>query len=154
MKVFLIIIVAAVFLKSAAANSQIVDFELAKIDGSSFVKNSEFLGKKTILFFFSLNCPPCLEKLEKIKEKKRIFKQENLVIINLNDSFEDRNFLRNLKLESEIILLQAPANAKIFLRKFGNNLGVLPFVVLLNENGEICQKNTKLFDNAEIQNCN
>ena len=136
LKILLIIFAAAFSSKTAAAKN--VNFELARIDGSKFVSDKEFLGKKTILIFFDIDCPPCLKKLYSLKEKTPDLEEVNLAIINLSARKEAKSFILNLELDSRIELLQSPTNPRIFLRKFGNNSGALPYLVLMNKDGNFC----------------
>lgn len=151
----LFIIFAAVFLsQNAAAKNNKMSFELAKIDGSKFVSDENFLGKKTILIFFDIDCPPCVKKLYSLKEKTPDLTQINVAIINLSARKEAKAMLLELALDKRIEVLQAPSNSKAFLRKFGNNSGALPYLVLLNEVRNFCLSKTEAFTDLEIKNCN
>ena len=128
-------------------------FELPTINNSNFVSNQNFFGKKTILLFFDIDCPPCIKKLNNLKEKTPDLTKINFAVINLSANKEAKNAILQLALDSRIELLQAPSNSKVFLRKFGNNQAKLPFLALLNEEGILCNSKSEMFDNADIENC-
>ncbi len=151
LKIFLIIFAAAFSIHNAAAKN--VDFELARIDGSKFISNKEFFGKKAILIFFDIDCPPCIKKLYALKEKTPDLTQLNIAVINLSVRKEAKIMLFEIGLDERIEVLQSPSNPKFFLRKFGNNSGALPYVVLLNEAGNFCLSKTEMFSDFDLKNC-
>lgn len=155
MKNFLTLTIFAVIFSTKICAAEIAkpEFQLARLDGTKFVSNKDFLGKKTILFFFDIDCPPCIKKLNQLKEKEADFNQVNLAVINLVDQKFIRKSILNLGLNPAMELLQAPSNPRTFLRKFGNNSGQLPFLILLNDQGKICQSSIELFTEKDLQNC-
>ncbi len=154
LKIFLIIFVQIFLPQKAAAKSNKINFELATINGGKFVSNKNFLGKKTILIFFDVECPPCIEELNSLKEKPPNLNEFNIVIINLSPLKESKVILAYLGLEPSIEILKAPSNSKAFLRKFGNNSGTLPYIALLNRDGYFCLAKSQMFNDQELKNCN
>ena len=128
-------------------------FELARINGSKFISEKDFLGKKTILIFFDLDCPPCVKKLKWMKEANFDFSEINIALINLLDLQEVKQAILAFGLDPKIELLQAPKNPRNFLRKFGNNSGKLPFLVLLSSQGKFCLSKSEIFTKDEIESC-
>ncbi len=130
-----------------------IDFSLAKIDGSRFVSSQEFEGLKTIIIFFDIDCLPCVKKINYINENIDKFYNVNIVVINLIDEKVRKNQIINFELNEKIVFLQAPKNPKIFLRKFGNNSGALPFLALISNNGIFCMNKTEMFSDDDLKKC-
>jgi peroxiredoxin len=130
-----------------------IDFELANLDSTSFVKASQFKEKQTLLIFFDIACIPCLQKLNYINKNIEQFLDKNIVIINLIDDLEIKQKILNFNLNENIILLQAPKNYAKFLRKFGNLSGALPYLVLLNKDLKFCLSSEKLPSKKEYLSC-
>lgn len=154
LKISLMVFALLLSSQKVAAKDRKIDFELARIDGSKFISNQNFIGKKTALIFFDIDCPPCVKKLNNLKEQTPDLVSLNIVVINLSVRKEAKNFILNLGLDPQIELLQAPSNPRVFLRKFGNNSGALPYLTLLNQDGSFCLAKSEMFSDSDLKKCN
>jgi len=136
-----------------STQNKIIKFQLASFDGEKFISQNDFLGKKTMIIFFSLDCPPCIKKLANLSEKEFNYQEINIGIINLDNSFESKDFINKLNFNKKITILQSSLNPKALLRKFGNYKSQLPFVVLLGKEANLCETSTELFNEQQIKNC-
>lgn len=153
LKIILLLIFITTNAIASYNKNDAIDFTLASLDGSRFIKASQFKGKQTLLIFFDTACPPCLQKLSYINKNISQFEDKNIVIINLINDLDVKNQIRSFNLDKKIIFLQAPSNPEKFLRRFGNLSGALPYLVLLDKNLRFCTSKINLPSQEDYLNC-
>ena len=93
------------------------------------IASNDFLGKKTLVAFWSLTCPHCVNMLEELRDwdKTKGENEPNLLILSQGEPEPHRA----LKLQSPVVLDKE--------RKISNELGMAgtPSAVLLDEDGKV-----------------
>jgi peroxiredoxin/uncharacterized membrane protein YphA (DoxX/SURF4 family) len=106
----------------------IPEFELNDIKGKT-LSAKDFKGKKTIVTFWSMTCPFCVDMMEELKDWEKVKGQDEPDLIVFSDG--DPEAHEGLDLNSSVILDKDYKTAE----KFGMN--GTPSAVLINENGKI-----------------
>lgn len=118
------------------------DFELARLDGSGFVRLSALPPRPTLINFWRADCPPCLRELPLLlaaAEEGRF----RLITVAVQSRGETRAYWPQTPGWPDIHLaLLAPANPAGLLRRFGNRSGALPHSVMLDGCGGVCARRT------------
>jgi len=123
-----------------------LDFTLRDIYGHQF-SLSDFRGKVVILDFFATYCKPCKTQVEELKEVKRQFGDE-VVIISISVSPEDTNeVLRSYAEENGITWRVARDTAGV---GDAYNVLYLPTLVVVDPEGRITARHVGLTDSETL----
>ena len=124
-----------------------VQLELPNIDGSRFVRMSDFVERPLLLNFWSSDCPPCLQEMPFLQQAAQRNPRVQFLGIAAQDAATARRFLVRQPPMPYLQLL-APQDSSGLLRRFGNAHGALPYTVLLNAQHQICQTRVGAVDAA------
>lgn len=136
------LLLLALLLTAAGSVAAEPDFELARLDGSGFVRLSALPPRPTLINFWRADCPPCVRELPLLlaAAEEGSFR---LITVAVQSRGETRAFWPETpgRPDSHLALL-APANPAGLLRRFGNRSGALPHSVRLDGRGGICAHHT------------
>jgi thiol-disulfide isomerase/thioredoxin len=126
-----------------------MDLELARLDGTAFVRLSDFAGKVVVLNFWRSDCPPCVAEMPLLSG----FSQANAEIPVIGIATEEASRAQRFVERHRIAYLQlsAPAQSAGLLRRFGNASGALPYTVVLDTQHRICASQVGAVDAAWLQ---
>jgi thiol-disulfide isomerase/thioredoxin len=121
-----------------SASTQALDFELARIEGSSFVRLSELPPRLTLVNFWRADCPPCVAELPLLLDAAPRL-GFRLVTVSLQTLAETRaHWPRVPGAPDDHVALLGPPEPRGLLRRFGNRSGAIPYSVLLRKDGSLC----------------
>jgi thiol-disulfide isomerase/thioredoxin len=123
--------------------------ELARLDGTAFVRLSDFAGKVVVLNFWRSDCPPCVAEMPLLSG----FSQANADVTVIGIATEEASRARRFVERQRITYLQlnAPAQSAGLLRRFGDASGALPYTVVLDTQHRICASQVGAVDAAWLQ---
>ncbi len=112
------------------------DFSLPDLDGKLQSINN-WNGKVIMVNFWASWCPPCRREIPGLNRLYKNYQKQGFVILGiaLDDSQSVRNFVDPLGINYPI-LLGGKTGIKIS-NAYGNELGALPFTVIINRKGRI-----------------
>lgn len=122
-------------------------FELAALDGSRFVRDSDFPGP-VLLNFWGRDCPPCIAELPMLEQFARSHPQWSVLLVSTDPPRQAAQFLerRGIALPA----LRGGAQVAALMKSAGNTQAALPFTVAL-QNGAVCRTHTGMLDDAGLQ---
>jgi peroxiredoxin len=121
---------------AAATPDNTMRLELARLDGSAFVRLSDFAGKVVVLNFWRSDCPPCGAEMPVLSEFSQANTDIPVIGIATEEASRARRFVERQRIST--LQLSAPAQSQGLLRRFGNTKGALPYTVVLDEQHKIC----------------
>ena len=121
---------------AAATPGDTMRLELARLDGSAFVRLSDFNGKVVVLNFWRSDCPPCVAEMPVLSEFSQAHAEVPVIGIATEEASRARRFVDRYRIA--YLQLSAPAQSDGLLRRFGNATGALPYTVVLNAQHRIC----------------
>ncbi|PAT42744.1 hypothetical protein CK621_07805 [Vandammella animalimorsus] len=132
---------------SAATPTRPWSFELAALDGSRFVRASDFAGP-VLLNFWGRDCPPCISELPMLEQFARSHPQWTVLLVATDTPRQAAQFLerRGITLPA----LRGGAQVGALMKSAGNPRGALPFTVAL-QGRAICRTHTGMLSAAELQ---
>lgn len=94
-------------------------------------------GKVIVLNFWATWCPPCREEMPELSEMQKQYLQKNVVIIGLSTEDFDttKAFMQSISVSYPI--LAGDLEAMRLAESLGNNRGILPYTVILDEKGAV-----------------
>ncbi len=114
--------------RKSKIGEKVPEFKIEDLKGRK-IGADDFRGRKTLVTFWSLNCPHCKNMIEDLREWEKVKGQDEPDLMVFSDG--DREAHKTLELNSPIIL---DKDYKI-AGEFG--MSGTPSAVLVNENGEI-----------------
>lgn len=122
-------------------------FELPALDGSRFVRASDFAGP-VLLNFWGRDCPPCIAELPMLEQFARNHPQWAVLLVATDTPRQAAQFLerRGITLPA----LRGGAQVGALMKSAGNPRGALPFTVALQSRA-ICRTHTGMLSAAELQ---
>jgi thiol-disulfide isomerase/thioredoxin len=113
-----------------------MDLELARLDGTAFVRLSDFAGKVVVLNFWRSDCPPCVAEMPLLSGFSQMHAEVPVIGIVTEEASRARRFVDRYRIAT--LQLSAPAQSDGLLRRFGNATGALPYTVVLDAQHKIC----------------
>jgi peroxiredoxin len=115
------------------------DFTLLDMNNKSR-SISEWDGKVILINFWATWCPPCVKEVPTLDKLNTDFKDKGFVVIGIAiDSLSAVNdFVDPLDLQYPILL--AEQQGIELSQAYGNRLGILPFTILVDRQGNITAK--------------
>ena len=121
---------------AAATPADTMRLELARLDGSAFVRLGDFAGKVVVLNFWRSDCPPCVAEMPVLSEFSKAHAEVPVIGIATEEAAHARRFVERHRIA--YLQLSAPAQSDGLLRRYGNAIGSLPYTVVLNAQHRIC----------------
>ncbi|WP_417071256.1 TlpA family protein disulfide reductase [Niveibacterium terrae] len=139
-------ICAAALQAQAWASPPAPSFELRQIDGSGFVRLTDFVDRPVLLNFWGSECPPCARELPLLFAQARSHPDLQFFGIAVDDRANASRFLmRQTPTYPQLIAGPQP---EVLMRRFGNRIGALPYTVVLNRQHRICASHVGELDPA------
>jgi len=111
-------------------------FELPLLDGTKFVRLTDFSGRPVLLNFWGSDCPPCVKEMPLLVAASKRYSAVQFLGIAVDDRVSAARFLD--RLPPAYPQLIAPNAPEVLMRRFGNKLGALPYTVVLNARHQVC----------------
>ena len=123
-------------------------FKLPDIEGQ-WREISEWDGKIIVLNFWATWCPPCLKEIpvfnamqEKYQDKVRF------IGVAIDEWPRVKAFVKSRPINYPVLVEMDSMNVAI---QYGNHLGVLPFTVFIDRNGEISSRHFKALSEENLE---
>jgi peroxiredoxin len=97
----------------------------------------EWNGKVILLNFWATWCPPCRREMPGFIEIKKQYAAQGFEIIGI--AVDDLNSVREFtnRLDVNYPILQGQNDVSIVASHYGNEMGMLPYSVIIDQNGKI-----------------
>lgn len=119
-----------------AAAPDRMELQLATLDGSAFVRLSDFPGKAVLINVWDTECPACVMETPFLNAQSRIYPQVQFLGIATGDRVTSISFSRQFQVSYP--QLQAPHDPSGLLRRLGDPRQGLPFTVMLDAGHRVC----------------
>lgn len=134
-----------------APNTPRPDFALPDLDGRRH-SISEWKGKVVVLNFWATWCTPCLREMPLFVEMQAARGAQGLQFVGVaieEDVKLVRDFVAQHKLNYPQLIGYEPAIE--VAKKYGNDIGALPFTAIIDRNGIIVHTQRGEMDRAELE---
>ncbi|HVZ44501.1 MAG TPA: TlpA disulfide reductase family protein [Ramlibacter sp.] len=125
-----------------------VAMELPQLDGSRFVRLSEFEGKAMLLNFWGSECPPCLVEMPTLFAMAARHENVQFLGIAVDQRQDAVRFLAGRG--PTYPQLAAPVRPEVLLRRLGNPKGALPYTLVLDRSHRACRSHVGEVDAAWV----
>jgi thiol-disulfide isomerase/thioredoxin len=130
---------AGAFLANAptlAVAADRMEFELATLSGSDFVKLDDFVNRAILINVWRTECPPCVKETPLLNAQSQIYTSVQFLGIGTDDRISSLRFANRFHVHYP--QLQAPKDPSGLLRRLGDLHGALPFTLVLDTEHRIC----------------
>ena len=109
------------------------------------------LGKLTLVNFWATWCRPCRDEMPLFEAMYRLHKQDGFTIVGvaIDNPSRSQPFLDSMDISYPI--LYAEKTGMELLEKTGNAQGLLPYSLLLDQDGDVLDQVLGKIDEAQIQ---
>ncbi len=160
----LLLLVALAGTLAGAATFQKMNFptDAAKVDESILLFNlssnpdqvtnlSAYSGEKLLLNFWAPWCEPCRDEIPLLNNQLAHFEAANVRLLGIAIDSKDNVTQFSKQLPLNYININAEHRGMKFAQQLGNEIGALPFSVLVNAAGEIEQKHLGELDEKILE---
>ncbi|MGS0743322.1 TlpA family protein disulfide reductase [Glaciimonas sp. GG7] len=98
---------------------------------------SQWKGKPLIINFWATWCGPCVEEMPELNALHAELVEKNISVIGIGIDSQDNIAKFAEKYKITYPLYVAGINGTALLRQFGNDVGGLPFTVLIGADGQV-----------------
>jgi len=112
--------------------------EFAALDLKGDMRNiKEWDGKLILLNFWATWCPPCKREIPHFIELQNEYGEQGFQIIGIAIDDEDavREYVKKIGMNYPSLVVQD--EGVMLARRYGNDIGALPYSVIINPDGEI-----------------
>jgi thiol-disulfide isomerase/thioredoxin len=112
--------------------------EFAAIDLDGQLRNiTEWDGQLILLNFWATWCPPCKKEIPDFIELQKAYGDQGFQIISIAVDEEEavREYAEKMGMNYPIMAVQAEGVG--LAKRYGNGIGILPYTVIINRDGEI-----------------
>ncbi len=97
----------------------------------------QYKGKIIVLNFWATWCPPCREEMPELSELHAQYQAKNVVVIGL--AVDELSLVKEFAEDTPVNypLLVAEDEGMQLASDFGNNQGVLPYTVIIDQDGKV-----------------
>ena len=113
-----------------------IDLHLATLDGSAFVRLSDFPDRAILINIWDTECPACVKETAFLNAQARIYPQVQFLGIATGERIASIRFSRQFHVSYP--QLQAPHDPSGLLRRLGDPRQGLPFTVMLDAGHRVC----------------
>jgi thiol-disulfide isomerase/thioredoxin len=126
------------------------DFQLPDLQGK-IRKNTEWDGKIVIINFWATWCPPCVAEIPIFVKMQNQYGKQGVQFVGIAIDQLDavQSFAEKMKINYPTLI--GSEQAVEVSRDFGNDLGALPFTVIVNQQGEIVLRHRGEIDRPQIE---
>ena len=98
---------------------------------------SQYKGKIIVLNFWATWCPPCREEMPELSELYTEYKNNNVEVLGV--AIDELALVKKFTIESPVSypLFAAENEGMELAQILGNDKGVLPYTVIINQNGTV-----------------
>ena len=112
--------------------------KLIRIDGTA-ANADAYRNKIIVLNFWATWCPPCREEMPELSQLHTQYQQQNVTVLGvaIDEPSAVAEYLKNAPVSYPVLLTE---NESFDLAsQLGNNQAVLPYTVIIDENGSIIE---------------
>lgn len=97
----------------------------------------QYKGKIVVLNFWATWCPPCREEMPELSALHNEYKAKNVVVLGL--AVDELSLVKEFATSTPVSypLLVAEDEGMQLASDFGNNQGVLPYTVIIDQDGRV-----------------
>jgi thiol-disulfide isomerase/thioredoxin len=98
---------------------------------------SQYKGKIIVLNFWATWCPPCRDEMPELSKLSSEYKNNNVEVLGI--AIDELALVKKFSEESPVSypIFVAEKEGMELAQKLGNDKGVLPYTVIINQNGAI-----------------
>jgi thiol-disulfide isomerase/thioredoxin len=98
---------------------------------------NQYKGKIIVLNFWATWCPPCREEMPELSELYTEYKNKNIVVLGV--AVDELALVKEFSLATPVSypLFAAENDGMVLGNDLGNDKGVLPYTVIINQNGAV-----------------
>ncbi|HTY50440.1 MAG TPA: TlpA disulfide reductase family protein, partial [Steroidobacteraceae bacterium] len=134
--VLMVLALISGFHPSRAAAADRLEFELATLNGSGFIKLDDFVNRAILINVWGTECPPCVKETPLLNAQSQIYAHVQFLGIATDDRISSLRFAGRFHVRYP--QLQAPRNPTGLLRQLGDSHGALPFTLVLDTKHRMC----------------
>ena len=125
--------------------------QLTDLSGSP-TSLGQWRGKVVLVNFWATWCAPCREEIPLLIRMHSDYRADGLEVVGIAVDEPDpvRAYAAEMGIEYPLMLLSAE-KAPAWLEHFGNDIGALPFSVVLRASGEVDSTKMGAYTTAELQ---
>jgi len=112
--------------------------EFAATDLNGQLRNiNEWDGKLVFLNFWATWCPPCLKEIPSFIELQETYGDQGIQFIGIAIDEEEavREYVTHVGMNYPVMAVES--EGVMLAKRYGNGIGVLPYTVIINRDGEI-----------------
>jgi peroxiredoxin len=117
-------------------NTKVEDFSLSDVNGKQRYL-SEWRGKVIVINFWATWCPPCREEIPAFVELQQQYSEQGLQFIGI--ALQQAEEIRDFIVEFNVNYPNLVGGGDVIKvsKKLGNDIGALPYTVIIDRNGKI-----------------
>lgn len=98
---------------------------------------NQWKGKILLVNFWATWCPPCIEEMPELSKIQEKFRDRGVIVLGIStdDLQKTKSFTDGLPVSYPILV--GDMSAMDLSQLLGNNRGILPFSVLIDQNGNV-----------------
>jgi thiol-disulfide isomerase/thioredoxin len=129
---------------------ELINFTLPELDGKPHSLEA-WRGKVIVLNFWATWCPPCREEIPLLiaLQKQRATEGLQVVSVAIDNETAVRPYSRSAGINYPVLL--GGDEALDLVARYGNNMGALPFTVIIDRSGAIAVRKLGAFTRNELE---
>jgi len=110
---------------------------LPGLDGGSYTL-AHWRGRAIVLNFWASWCEPCIAEIPHLVALQKRYRERGLSVVGvgIDDPAKLRNVARTLEINYPVLVANQD-RARALLKSWGDKAGVVPYLVLLDGNGQV-----------------